>query len=62
MTISKKIINIEPFNDIWYINCFYNAMIPILQYYLGRIDSYIVSDLGTVYAYNDFGGGTKYCK
>lgn len=56
MSITEKIISIEPFNDIWYINCFYNAMIPIVQYYLGRIDSYIVSDLGAFYEYDDLNG------
>lgn len=56
MSLSEKILPVESFNDMWYKNCFYNALIPVVQYYLGRIDSFIISDLGIEYTYEKAAG------
>ncbi len=40
---------VEPFNDIWYKDCFYNGLMPIIKYFNGSIDDYIVNDLAGIY-------------
>lgn len=48
---SKKILNnIEPFNDIFYKNCFYNSFFPVVKHFNGNVMSYIVNDI-IVYNY-----------
>lgn len=49
---SKTIDNIEPFNSLFYKNCFYNSLFPILKYYGIDILSILVNDV-VVYKYKE---------
>ena len=49
---SKKILNnIVPFNDIWYRDCYYSALFPVVNYYKLSIIPLIVNDVN-LYQYN----------
>ncbi|UNK15974.1 phosphopantetheine-binding protein [Paenibacillus sp. N3/727] len=37
--------NIEPFNDLYYRNCFYNSFFPVVKHFGGSILPYLVNDL-----------------
>lgn len=37
--------NIEPFNDIWYKNCFYSSLFPIVLYFNKTITPYLFNEL-----------------
>lgn len=37
-----KIEGIEPFNDIYYYSCFYNAFLPVVQYYKRDVKNFIL--------------------
>jgi len=39
-----RVNKLEPVNDIWYKDCFYNALIPIIKYYIGRLDCFLICD------------------
>lgn len=49
MDFDSKVLDVKEFNDIWYRSCFYNAIIPVVEYCIHRIDSYIISDFGFTY-------------
>lgn len=53
MSSSKIVLDVEAFNDIWYINCIGNAIIPVAKYFVNRVDSFIISDLGIQYNLSD---------
>lgn len=46
-TSSESVIlpNIEPFNDLYYRNCFYNSFFPVVKHFGGSILPYLVNDL-----------------
>ncbi|GGG02026.1 beta-ketoacyl synthase N-terminal-like domain-containing protein [Paenibacillus aceti] len=37
--------NIEPFNDLYYRNCFYNSFFPVVKHFGGSILPYLINDL-----------------
>ena len=41
----KVIENIEPFNELFYKNCFYNSCFPVIRSYEKNIISYLVNDI-----------------
>lgn len=43
----KIISGIEPFNEIWYKNCFYSAFFPIIIKYAGTISPYLLNEVYT---------------
>ncbi|MCR3761929.1 non-ribosomal peptide synthetase, partial [Clostridium felsineum] len=43
--------NIEPFNDIFYKNCYYNALFPVIKHYNKNILLFLINDV-LVYDYN----------
>lgn len=46
--VSKQSVilpNIEPFNDLYYRNCFYNSFFPVVSHFGGSILPYLVNDL-----------------
>jgi len=43
---SAKILeNIEPFNDVFYKNCFYNSSFPVLKYYGKSVITFLINDV-----------------
>lgn len=48
----KIINNIEPFNDIWYGECFFSSLFPIINHFNGSITSIITNDI-FAYSYKD---------
>lgn len=44
-----KKLEVKEFNDIWYKNCFYNALIPVINSFHGEIKDYIVNDIAGEY-------------
>ncbi|WP_422657544.1 beta-ketoacyl synthase N-terminal-like domain-containing protein [Paenibacillus sp. EC2-1] len=42
---SVILANIEPFNDLYYRNCFYNSFFPVVKYFGGSILPYLINDL-----------------
>lgn len=42
---------IIPFNELFYKECFYNSLFPIVNYYSGSINSFLINDI-IVYEYN----------
>lgn len=45
-TVSRMIIaDIEPFNDVFYRNCFYNSLFPVIRHFGGSILSILINDL-----------------
>lgn len=52
-----KILNgIEPFNDIFYKNCFYNAAFPVLRYYNKSVLLFLINDI-IIYTKNEQNDG-----
>ncbi len=57
MSIEKKELErIEPFNDLYYRSCFYNALFPIVMHFNGDIIPFILNDL-RAYSYTSTGQG-----
>ncbi len=42
---SKKLNRIEPFNDVFYKDCFYGSLFSVLKFFNHKIDSFILNDL-----------------
>lgn len=42
---SVMLSHIEPFNDLYYRNCFYNSFFPVVKHFGGSILPYLVNDL-----------------
>lgn len=42
---SRIISNIEPFNDIWYKNCFYSALFPVIQSFNKSITPILLNEI-----------------
>ncbi len=52
-----KLLNeIEPFNDIFYKNCFYNAAFPVLRFYNRSVLLFLVNDI-IIYTRNEQNNG-----
>ncbi len=47
----KKIDNIQPFNELFFINCFYNSLFSIINYYQKSIIPFLSNSI-LVYSYN----------
>ncbi len=45
--IRAEISGIEPFNDIFFINCFYSALFSVVQYYGQSIMDYLLNNIAT---------------
>jgi hypothetical protein len=57
--MNKHILeNIEPFNDVLYKNCFYNAYFPVVHHYGRTIMPFLANDI-IVYGYNKNEKGIK---
>lgn len=54
----KKIIEVEPFNDIWYKDCLQNAILSVVHSICKRIDVYILDDFGGRYETKTIGNLT----
>lgn len=51
--------NIEPFNDLYYKNCFYNSFFSIINHYRKNIIPFITNDI-IVYKYNEDLDGERF--
>lgn len=48
---SRIIKNVEPFNDVFYKNCFYHSLFPVITHFSKSILSFLANDVG-VYTYD----------
>ncbi|URZ07046.1 SDR family NAD(P)-dependent oxidoreductase [Clostridium felsineum] len=55
----KIVAHVEPFNDLFYKNCFYNSVFPIVKYYKKDIGYIMANDVIT-YSYSDNNIKVKY--
>jgi len=55
----KILDNFEPYNDIWYKNCFYHALFPIIKHFNRDIFPFIVNDI-FIYKYNNSKVGVEF--
>lgn len=56
---SKTLEPIEPFNDLYYRNCFYNSLFPVVHYFGKNIKPFLANDAG-IYIYNEDREGIKF--
>jgi len=56
--IKGKLLEMTPFNDVFYKSCFFNAMFPILKYYDKNIFNYLIDDV-LVYEFPDSEGNLE---
>ena len=43
--LEKKIEGLQPYNEIFYRNCFYNSFFPIVKFYGGKIEEFLINDI-----------------
>ena len=40
-----KLDKIRPFNDVWYLNCMMQSIIPIVRYYQPESNEFFLNDI-----------------
>lgn len=56
---TKILDNFEPYNDIWYKNCFYHALFPIVTHFNRNISPFLINDI-FIYRYDKDKTGVKF--
>ncbi|MBB6631394.1 hypothetical protein [Clostridium algidicarnis] len=54
--LNKKLINgIEPFNEVFYKDCFYNSLFPVIKYFKRDVLSFLINDVAVYKEDNKIG-------